>query len=175
MGSQREWLVGLRFAGQDRKLFRIAVSPSGHYYISLRYGAYAPPGYPPLDCHMSYHADGRRHLKLKSGTLLHPACHDTVVMRQPTAHLGGVEQFPPMVGFKGQLETLSLLRGYKKPFILLDGDAAGFRDDAFCIKTYLVEPHQQHKIPSSPGVGPHILHLEASVTPWIAIDAFQQA
>ena len=175
MNSKTKWLVALRFAGQDRKLFHITVTASGDYYAALRYGAYTPPGFPPLDCHMSYHPDGRRRLALKDRRRLHPACHDTDVMRQPTAHLRGVEQFAAIVGFKGQLETLSLLRGYKKPFILLDGDAAGFRDDAFCIKTYLVEPYQQHKIPLSRGVGPRILHLETSVTPWVAIEVFQQA
>ena len=106
---------------------------------------------------------------------IHPACDKAIEKLQPTDSLKGFELLFVVTAFKGQLENLDPLEGFGGPVILIDMDAAEFRDDSFCVKTYLVEPGQEDSIPLPPDAGPRIVHIEKSVTPWMYLEAFQQA
>ncbi|MFQ5777494.1 MAG: hypothetical protein ACE5IP_05755 [Terriglobia bacterium] len=172
-----EWLVALRLGGAERKLFKVKVTRKGNYFVFLRYSN-PPKGFPPLDIHMSYFYTGERHLTVKERGKRHPGTAQTMVTRQPTSTLKGIEELLPGAPlFKGQFPTLELLHAREKNAkndILLDGDAKGLRDDYLLIRVFLVEPHQEHLIPTPPNVGLRVSYIERSVTPWIAIEAFQE-
>ncbi len=172
--EKARWVVAMRLGGEARKLFKLHITKTGDYYIALLHSN-PPDGFSRLDRHMSYHQDGRRHLTVKAGGKKHPGTAKTVAMRQPTSDLKGVEALLPGAPlFKWQFSTLEPLSEGDDNLILLDADTAGFRDDYLLLRAFLVEPHQEHLIPTPPDVGPRVLYIERSVKPWIVVEAFQE-
>jgi hypothetical protein len=58
--------------------------------------------------------------------------------------------------------------------VMLDGSAAGFRDDFICIKVYAVSPGAEDQIPIMADIGPRVLYLVKQTFPWLAVEVYQQ-
>jgi len=93
---------------------------------------------------------------------------------EPILKFSGVRLLQGSVLLKGQFLNLPPVGTNKGQVVLLDGDSAGFRDDFLSIRVYLVEAHKEKEIPTPMQVGPRLLHLERSVKPWVAMEAFQE-
>ena len=99
---------------------------------------------------------------------------ETKVQLQPLPNFSGIEPLMSMLSPKGQFSNSRLVGTNKGEVISLDLDSADFKDDIFFIRIYLVEPHKEELVPAPINAGPRILHLIKKVTPWIAVDVFQE-
>ncbi len=106
------------------------------------------------------------------GRIIQPP--ESEVKLQPTSNFLGVELISHNPLFKGQLADLPPLGTNNGKIVQLDADSAGFRHDFLAVRVHLVEPNKEHEIPTPMDVGPRIVHIEKRVTPWIAVEVFQE-
>jgi len=163
-----EFLLALRFQDEERKFCRLKADEKGNFYAL---GLAQPL---ELDKHATYHESGERHFITQGDSVRGRRLKCYVVKRQPTSVLRGVEQLLKSGVDPGEFQRLPLLQHSSGKVILLDADAARFRNEWFGVNVYLVEENKEDQIPVPPHVGPHTLHIERSTKPWIAAEAFQE-
>ena len=165
--GSREWIVVLHFQGHSRDCFRLKESKGSFYAImALADG--------PIQFHASYHRSGRRHFKggpqgIKPSLLYPSNC-------QPTSALRGVELFfqaAPIL--RGHFQRFRIHKPSNDPAIILDADAAHFRDDVIFLRVFLLEPNSEAGIPRDLWLGPPLLHVIKETRPWVHIEFFQQS
>ena len=182
-----EFVFAIRFGGEVRELVGVKIVPKGDVYAFPPYArnpeAYARlfrkhDGYtkaiiPPVDVHMSKHRSGERHLTVRVDGKRHPT-PETATKLQSTSNFLGVELLMPMPVFNGQFLDLPPIGTNRGEVVNLDADSAGFREGFFAVRVYLVEPNKEHDIPTPMNVGPRIVQIEKRVTPWVAVEVFQE-
>jgi hypothetical protein len=139
----------------------------GNFYVFM---ALADPW---VKNHLSYHASGQRHFKVglkgrEPDKLFVSSC-------QPTSALRGVELLLKTAILRGQFQKLRIHKASAEPAIVLDADAADFRDDVVFVRVFLVEPDSEPKIPDALHSGPPLLHVIKETEPWVGIAFFQQS
>jgi hypothetical protein len=165
-----EWVIAIRFAGEIRELIGLKTTANGDIYA---FPPLARVPVPPVNVHMSKHRSGERHLSVRLKGKRHPT-PETKAKLQPTSNFSGVELLSHNPLFKGQFPNLPPLGTNRGKIVQLDADLAGFRDDFLAVRVYLVEPNKEHEIPAPMDVAPHILHIEKSVSTWVAVEVFQE-
>jgi hypothetical protein len=83
------WVVGVRLFGSVRELLYLTASKRGDFYAAFPQPVDPTPGLKPLDRHMSYHADGRRHFRIREGRRVMPMFEP--VWLQPSGDFRGIE------------------------------------------------------------------------------------
>jgi hypothetical protein len=165
----------LRHLGAEREILVLKVKGQNFY----AFPPYAKKPLGNLDFHMSWHESGERHavVRFSNG---HAWKEDAMMRKksavklQPPAALKGVAPLfhSGVIPFQFlDLPQIGTNPGYS---IVLDTEAANFRDDFIVIRAYLVEPGAEGNIPIFPDTGPRILHLVKQTTPWLAVDVYQQ-
>src|SRR5713226_7926741 len=182
-----EIVIAITFGGEARELIRLKTTRKGDIYVFPPY-ARAPEAYahllrehygytrapvPPVDLHMSKHRLGERHLTVRVKGRRHPT-PETVTKLQPTSNFSGVELLSNGGVLNGQFPDLPPLGTNRGEIVQLDADSAGFRDDFVAVRVHLVEPNKEREIPTPMDVGPRIVHIEKCVTPWVAVEVFQE-
>jgi hypothetical protein len=76
---------------------------------------------------------------------------------------------------RGQFQRLRIYEASREPAILLDADAARFRDDVIFVRVFLMEPSSEPSIPEALHSGPPLLHVITETQPWVGIAFFQQS
>jgi hypothetical protein len=176
--SEQVFIFALHHLGVEREVLALKVKRQ-NFYAFLPYSK-KPLG--PLDNHMSWHESGERHAvsKFYNGKEWREV--------ESTRRESTVTLQPPS-SFKGVGLLIHVVCGVGVPFVelypvhtntgqlcILDAEAAGFRNDAFFVRAYIVEPGQEQRIPIAANTGPRILHLiTRTPTPWLAVEVFQQA
>jgi hypothetical protein len=167
--------VALRHCGVEREV--LVLKAEGQEFYA--FPPYAKEPFGIFDCHISWHASGKRHavMSVFNGSEWKK---DPTMQTQSTVNVG-----PPMsIKGAGLLYHSPVPRGKfleglpvgtnQGLSIVLDADAARFRDDFFVIRAYLVEPGAADSIPIAPNTGPRILHLVKETTPWLAVEVYQE-
>ena len=170
------WVFAVRFLGAEREVLVLKVNCQ-NFYIFSPY-AKKPPG--DVDWHVSWHASGERHAVSRcrnAGKWMESPemRRDSTVVAQRPAEVRGAEFLDKSGVFYGRFLRLPSVGTNEGELVVLDADAAGFVDDAFFSRVYLVEPGAEDQIPVGPGAGPRILHLIKQTHPWVAVEVFQQA
>jgi hypothetical protein len=129
---------------------------------------------------MSYHESGERHAVLRrcdrqESREEEKMRRESAVNLQPPATLRGAHPLFHTGVFPFQFLELLPVGTNLGQSIVLDTDAANFRDDFIVIKVQLVEPGAEDRIPIAQDTGPRILHLVKGTTPWLAVEVFQQS
>jgi hypothetical protein len=161
-------VIAMRFQGETKRLFDIRQGAAGDWYANLL-DANPLAGFPPLERHMSYHAGGERHLKIRGW----PSLIGSATV-PPPASIRGVQRLLQTAIMRGQFMRLKPLRREHEGVVVLETDSAGFRDDWTNLNVFLVEAGQDDQIPQPPGAGPLVVHVHTATTPWLAVQAFQQ-
>ena len=168
--------VVLRHLGLERRMAVLKVKWQDFY----AFAPYCFDDSADTDFHISYHETGERHAKsirrhpidgkMRSAPGVWP---ETVVHFKPPEYLRGAVQ----IYLSG--DPLGLFRGLKSAYrgmgeqILIDVEKAGFLENPFVMKIYVVERGNEGCIPHAPDGGPRVLHFIRSTNPWIAIDVYQ--
>ena len=186
--DRNEILVALRFKGEEREILRI-VEQSGEFNVF-------PPDRRPtaLKMHSSYHVSGQRHIKIESETRWPsnyvrdpadgfpadvdfskpPPKYRYISHLQPTSTLRGLELIEGSTLLPWLFQSLPTYDRMNGTGLLLDADAAQFRDDSIYTRVFLIEPGLEPNIPNAVDIGPKLVHVIRSVKPWIGIAFFQQ-
>lgn len=147
-----------------------------------------------LKMHASYHASGQRHFKVEGriewpenytphwadgfptdvDLTKPPPKHRYISQSQPTSTLRGVELILGTTTLPWLFQNLPLYDRSSQPALLLDTDAAQFRDEIFFMRVFLIEPELEPDIPSAVNVGPKLIHVIKTTNPWVGIAFFQQ-
>lgn len=167
--SEVFFVVAAKFLGEIREIVGFKINEKGEFFTFPPYARV--PG--SIDLHSSKHLSGERHFKCRVEKTRQPM-PETRVQLQPLSNFSGVEPLMSMSSLKGQFSNSRLVGTNKGEVISLDLDSADFNDDIFFIKIYLVEPHKEDLVSAPINAGPRILHLIKKVTPWIAVDVFQE-
>ncbi|MFZ0967685.1 MAG: hypothetical protein WAN13_05380, partial [Candidatus Acidiferrales bacterium] len=140
--------------------------PKGDYYAALL----NHPPQSPLK--ISRHASGLFHLKGgPNGTALPGTLP---VRREPVGIFSGVEVLVHTGVLRDRFKRLRARKKTLSNTILLDADSAGFTDDIFFLRIYLVEPGSLDRVPK-PSAGELVVHrIERAVVPWILVEIFQE-
>jgi hypothetical protein len=170
--NKTRMLVAIRIHGEERELFCVEATEKRDFYVFLQQ-THPANGLTPLDRHMSYHSDGRRHWRVKQGRKTLPT--PGPVWRQPTRNFRGVELLVHAVVPCGQFQALRPLRKLHKGVVVLDADSVGFRNDVFFARAYLIEPNQEQQIPIPANSGPRLVEFLQTSTPWFAVEVFQES
>jgi hypothetical protein len=170
------WVFAVRFLGGEREVLVLKVN--GQNFYAFPPYARTPQG--NVDTHMSWHASGERHFVARCRNAgkweeSPEMKRDSTVMLQKPAKIRGVELLDKSGVFAGMFLGLRPVGTNEGELVVLDADGAGFVDDAFFLRAYLVEPGAEDQIPVGPGAGPRILHLIKRTHPWLAVEVFQQA
>lgn len=133
-----------------------------------------------IDCHMSWHESGERHAvsRIRRGNKWvkdKRTQRESVVMLPPPLMLNGVGPLYHSGIFLSEFLGLLPIGTNKGTSVVLDAEAANFRDDFTVIRVYLVEPGTEDRIPIFPDTGPRILHLVKQTIPWVALEVCQQS
>ncbi len=163
------FVVAAKFLGEIREIVGFKINRKGEFFTFTPYARV--PG--SIDFHSSKHLSGERHFICRVGKDRQPML-ETKVQLQPLPNFSGIEPLMSMLSPKGQFSNSRLVGTNKGEVISLDLDSADFKDDIFFIRIYLVEPHKEELVPAPINAGPRILHLIKKVTPWIAVDVFQE-
>lgn len=169
------YVIAFRHLGSEREI-AVLKNDGEDFFAFPPYGLLGRG----VSVHISKHKSGERHVISEyrhGGRMQHDEAIEkpSAVQLQPPAHLQGVElwfQFAPI--FLGQYDRLPYVGSNKGRVIMLDAGVAYFRDDAICIKGYVVQPGCESLIPIS-SMGPRILHIVKETVPHIAIEVFQEA
>ena len=163
--TRKEWKVALQFQGATRECF-LLVENKGNFHIILSLASKW------LHHHVSYHATGQRHFKVGPKGRKPGKCF--VSLCQRTSSLRGVELLLGASILWGQFQDLRLCNPSHVPAVVLDADAAHFRDDIIFVRVFLFEPNREPSIPAASNVGPQLLHVIQDTHPWVGIAFFQQ-
>lgn len=165
----------MKLFGANRELLHLIVSRRGDFYVAFPQPVDSMPSLRPLDRHVSYHAEGQHHFRVREGVRALPTPGEPVRL-QPTRVFRGIEQLTHGVAFAFQVDSLPLLvgGGPKRQIVILDADSVGFRKDAFFFNVYLLEPGQRDLIPTPPDVGPRVLEFIGTTYPWVAVELYQE-
>jgi hypothetical protein len=176
--DNRTLIFGLRHLQAEREILVLKVTGQNFY-------AFPPYAKAPLGCldnHMSWHRSGERHAVSKyydgkRWNELASTRRESRIKLQPPSALKGVGFLCHIVcGVGVPFVELSPLHTNTGQLCLLNAEGAGFRDDAFFVRAYLVEPGAEDQIPISADTGPRILHLvRRAPAPWLAVEVFQHA
>ena len=165
----------LRLFGIEREVLIVKAKGQNFY----AFPPYAKEPFGSFDCHMSWHESGERHFvarvfngrewkkdertQSESAVNLGPpmSVKGTTPLYHSGIFCGQFPEYPPV----GANQGLS---------VVLDTDAAKFRDDFIVIRVYLVETGAEDSIPIFPDTGPRILHLVKNTTPWVAVEVYQE-
>lgn len=175
-----EFVFAVRLFGEEREILVLKVTFKGDFIAFPPYArvphllnhAIGREAGPPVDIHVSKHRSGERHLRWKIGEKPIPT-PETIVKLQPTAEFSGIELLIQMPLLKGQFSALPVLGTNRGTAVVLD--AVGFRDDFLAVRAHLVAPTHMNQIPKPAHVGPYAQHIEKSVTPWVAVEVYQEA
>jgi hypothetical protein len=162
-------VVAAKFLGDIREIVGFKITRKGEFFAFPPYARV--PG--AVDFHASKHLSGERHFKCRVDRNARPM-RETKVQLQPLSNFSGIEPLMSMSCLKGQFPSLRLVGTNKGKMVSIDLDSAGFSDDIFFVKIYLVEPNREDLVPMTIEAGPRILQFIREVTPWIAMDIFQQ-
>lgn len=162
-------VVTAKFLDEIREIAGFKIKKKGDFFSFLPYARIRGS----VDLHSSKHFSGERHFKCRVGEKWQPM-PETKVQLQPLSNFSGIEPLMSMSCPKGQFSNLRLVGTNEGEVISLDLDSADFKDDIFFIKIYLVEPYKEDLVPAPINVGPRVLRLIKKVTPWIAVDVFQE-
>ncbi len=170
-------VIAVRFLGAEREI-EVLKEEAGNFYV------FPPAAKRPLgdvDWHMSWHASGERHhaARVRNAGKWEKTPgirRDTKMVVQKPVEIAGAELLLKSGVFSAamflHLPTVGTNDG---ELVILDADRAGFVNDAFFWRVYLVCPGAEGQIPPGPGAGPQILHVLRSTRPWMAVQVFQQA
>jgi hypothetical protein len=182
-----EFLFAIRLGGEEREILEVKATSKSEFFAFPVYARHPAllkdvtgrDAHPSVDLHISKHRSGERHLTaklagrhlraLKSGRI-----PESITKLQPPTSLRGVELLTHMPLLKGQFSDLPLVDRKKHSPILLDADSSHFRDDFLAVRAYLVEPGKEREIPAPTNLGPHVRHIEKRVTPWLAVEVYQE-
>jgi hypothetical protein len=176
--SEQVFVFALRHLGIEREVL-VLKAKNRDFHAFLPYSK-KPSG--PLDNHMSWHESGERHAVSKyydgnEWREVESTRRESTVKLQPPSSLKGVGLLIHIVcGIGVPFAELYPLHTNTGELCVLDAEAAGFRDDAFFVRAYIVEPGEEKRIPIAASTGSRILHIVPRTTaPWLAVEAFQQA
>jgi hypothetical protein len=176
--GNRTLIFALRHLQAEREILVLKVAGQNFY----AFPPYAKVPLGGLDNHMSWHRSGERHATSKyfdgkQWKELVSTRRESRIKLQPPYALKGVGFLCHIVcGVGVPFMELYPLHTNTGEICLLDAEAAGFRDDAFFVRAYLIEPGAQDHIPISANTGPRILYLvKRACPPWLAVEVFQQA
>jgi hypothetical protein len=166
---------GLRHLGIEREIVVLKVD-GGNFYAFPPY-AKSPLG--DVDGHMSWHSSGERHVvsQCRIGstwkTDARTQNESRVMLPAPSALKGAGALFHSGI-FPFQFPNLLPAGSNRGHCVVLDTQAANFRDDFIVIRVYLVEPGMENRVPIIPDTGPRILHFVKQTIPWLAVEVYQQ-
>jgi hypothetical protein len=126
-----------------------------------------------LQMHVSYHASGQRHFKVGPKGR-EPEKHFVSFCQSPST-LRGVELVLGATILRGQFQGLRIYNAPREPAIVLDADAANFRDDVIFVRVFLMEPNSKPSIPEALHSGPPLRYVITETQPWVGIAFFQQS
>jgi hypothetical protein len=164
--GSRQWKIVLHFQGTSRECFLLREN-KGNFYAILALADEL------LHNHVSYHASGQRHFKV--GPKGREPDKRFVSICQSPSTLRGVELVLGAPIFRGQFQKFRLYKASPEPTILIDADAAHFRDDVIFVRVFLIEPNSEPTIPVALHSGPPLLHVIKETQPWVGIAFFQQS
>src|ERR1700728_3003571 len=147
--SEHVLVFALRHLGMEREILVLKVK-NHNFHAFLPYSK-KPLG--PLDNHMSWHKSGERHAVSKyyngqEWREVESTRRESTVKLQPPSSLKGVGVLCHIVcGVGVPFVELYPLHANPGELCMLDADAAGFRDDAFFVRAYLVEPGEEKCVP----------------------------
>ena len=132
-----------------------------------------------VDGHMSWHASGERHavFRIRRGRGWEKDKRmqkKSIVKMSPPPMLKGVGALYHSGIFYSRFPELPPIGTNEGTSVVLNAQRAHFRDDFTVIRVYLVEPGAEASIPVFPDTGPRILHLIKQMTPWMAVEVYQQ-
>ncbi|SRR5713101_822457 len=165
----------LRHLGTEREI--VVLKVDGYDFYAFPPYAKKPLG--SFDGHMSWHASGERH----AASRIRRGCtwkkdertqRESTVKMSPPPMLKGVGALYHSGIFCSQFLGLLPVGTNQGRSVVLDAEAANFRDDFTVIRVYLVESGAENRIPIFPDTGPRILHLAKQTTPWLAVEVYQQ-
>lgn len=165
-GAGKEWKIIFRFQGASRECLRLRES-NGNFYAILDLND------EHSQMHVSYHASGQRHFKV--GPKGKKPEKRFVSRCQPPSTLHGVELLLGATILRGQFHGLREYNSSREPTIVLDGDAARFRDDVVFVRAFLMEPGTKPNIPQAVHIGAPLLRVITETQPWVGIAFFQQS
>src|SRR5208282_5065268 len=161
--------IVLRHLGLERKLADLKVNGKNYYAFT----PYSLDGLCGLDNHMSYHADGERHVKSRyrrDGEMVDAPelFGSTAVQFGRPENLNGAVPLYLSGDPLNQFRKLRPFVGGKGAKILIDAERADFRECPFFIQIYVVGGRNAACVPVPPGAGPRILSFIKKTDPWIA-------
>jgi hypothetical protein len=148
-----------------------------------------PASIAEIETHVSYHRSGKRHMVAKrlvgeewreDRWLYHghgsakTMRQQTATALQPPATLRGAEQLFHCGTLYGTFHKLAPVGTNAGELVILDAESAGFRDDFTITRAFLVQPGREDAVPIAADTGPRIIHFVKRITPWVAVDVFQQ-
>lgn len=170
--------VVLRHLGLERRMADVKVRRDIKGIHFHAFTPYSLDGSLDLDNHVSYHADGKRHVRSrykKDGKMLDVPgiLKYSVVHFEPPDNLRGAVQIYLSGDPLGQFRDLKSIYRGRGEKILLDVERAGFIESLFVLKIYAVERGNENCIPCAPDAGLRVLHFIKTIDPWIAIEVYQ--
>ena len=173
MSNELVRVFALRLLGEKREI--IVLKEKGQDFYAFPPYAKKPLG--DLDNHMSWHESGERHAvtKYRKKEIKSVRNKSEMHLQTPSSLKGAGLLCHIVCGVFNSFVDLHSIGTNDGQLVVLDAEAAGFRDDAFFVRAYLVGPGEEHCIPIAADTGPRILHLvERTTAPWLAVEVFQQ-
>ncbi len=178
-------VTALRHLGIEREI--LVLKAEGENFYAFLPGALS--GLDHCKIHFSFHRSGRRHMVAESidegewredkwprhGAQPETMREQTKTQLPPPAALRGAQLFGHCGIVFGQFPDLRPVGTNHGELIVLDAEAAGFRDDFTIVRAYVVEPGREDAVPAEPFSGPRIVHFIKRTAPWLAVEVFQQA
>ena len=122
-----------------------------------------------LGCEGEWHEDKWPRLGAEPATMR----EQTKVQLQRPAALRGAHLLGGCNILAGQFPDLRPVGTNRGELIVLDGEAAHFRDDFTMVRAYVVELGCEDAVVADSSAGRRIVHFEKRTTPWMAVELFQ--
>jgi hypothetical protein len=184
--SELRTVIALRNLGLEREI--LVLKCKGQDFYALLPAGESGQG----DCriHFSLHESGERHVvaesrgcdgKWREDKWLSRGAEPATMRKQTKTQLQRPAALKDALLLArcsilyGQFRDLRPIGANRGELIVLDAEAAHFRDDFTIASAYVVEPGCEDSIVVEPSMGPRILHFEKRTNPWMAVEIFQQA
>lgn len=171
-------VIALRHLGCEREVVVLKVKGED-FYVFLPRGL---SGLGPYEIHYTLHKSGEQHMRVKEFLESEGKWKLTEIgakaeaQLQPPAELRGACRLGRSGIFGGHFPDLRPVGTNDGELIMLDAEAAHFRDVYTVVGAYVVEPGCEDAVVADPYCeGPRIVHFERRCTPWMAVELFQSS
>jgi hypothetical protein len=176
--------IALRHLGIEREV--LVLKAKGEDFYAFLPGGLSGLGHCKI--HFSFHRSGRRHMVVESRDIedewdeekwprreAEPTTmrEQTKTQLQRPGAIRGAQLFGHCGILYRQFLDLHPVGTSPGELIVLDAEAAHFRDDYTIARAYVVEPGCDDAVVADPFAGPRVVYIEKRTAPWMAVEVFQ--